>query len=199
MKTLKYKLLNFYVQRRNVLGSFSPVTDLWLILRVDMACRCLKTGNENLGSGYKLQAIFFFQICNSLVSKPSSYSAYSWVISVVPSILIVLFAVRSCQKTQFRCKLIISGFVHLQESRWPRFKTFLLGNLLNGMSASWRGSSWCLVYGPACPLPSHASPLPEPRAQPGLSGVIPWKGMTEPQCLEMAALAAISSSKKRAH
>lgn len=102
MKTLKYKLLNFYVQHRNVLGSFSPVTDLWLILGVDMACRCLKTGNENLGSGYKLQAIFFyffFQICNSLVSKPSSYSTYSWVISVVPSILIVLFAVRSCQKT----------------------------------------------------------------------------------------------------
>lgn len=51
----------------------------------------------------------------------------------------------------------------------------------------------------ACPLPSRASPLPEPRAQPGLSGVIPWKGMTAPQCLEMAALAAISSSKKRAH
>lgn len=43
-----------------------------------------------------------------------------------------------------------------------------------------------------------ASPS-QPRALPGLSGVIPWKGMTEPQCLEMTALAAISSSKKRAH
>lgn len=42
-------------------------------------------------------------------------------------------------------------------------------------------------------------PFPNLGLEPGLSGVIPWKGMTEPQCLEMAALAAISSSKKRAH
>ena len=51
----------------------------------------------------------------------------------------------------------------------------------------------CLSSTVTCVSPSPTSGLA------WLSGVIPWKGMTEPQCLEMAALAAISSSKKRAH
>lgn len=154
---------------------------------------CGKIGNSSTRQpanrrAIKTQCRRYFNGTPAVLAAQTSKSTFIWS---------VFHTFSHTKNSPLKQKLIMHDLFHLQESCCRWLETFPVCRLLYVCLCG--GRSWCSVCVSACPLPSRASPLPEPQAQPGLSGVIPWKGMTEPQCLEMAALAAISSSKKRAH